>query len=94
MALGDLFRNPGMQRLAQDMLMRMDAETAHRTRPKVAPQPPVAAAQRPLPGHIGHHRAASRAFAAFPLYPGCRPWPYPREPQPNAPRRAPSATHP
>jgi dihydroorotate dehydrogenase len=30
MALGDLFRNPGMQRFAQDMLMRMDAETAHR----------------------------------------------------------------
>lgn len=30
MGLGDLFSNPGMQRFAQDMLLRMDAETAHR----------------------------------------------------------------
>lgn len=30
MGLADLFRGPGMQRFAQDMLMRMDAETAHR----------------------------------------------------------------
>ena len=29
MAIGDLFRNAALQRLAQDVLLRMDAETAH-----------------------------------------------------------------
>lgn len=31
MGIGDLLRNASLQRMAQDMLMRMDAETAHRT---------------------------------------------------------------
>ncbi len=30
MGIGDLFRNPGLQKFARDSLLKMDAETAHR----------------------------------------------------------------